>query len=299
MLLNPLDVAIVGAGPAGLTAAVWLGRCRRSVLVLDDGRPRNHASHAIHGWLGSEGIDPAELRRRGRLEAEAYGVEFRDIRVEDARREHGGFVLDLADGTVIHARRLVLATGLTDTLPDVAGIADWYGRGVHHCPYCDAWDYRDGPIGVVGPGTKGLDLAHVLRQWSEDVIWFANGRSDDAQAGQAEQAGIRVRRERMLRVEGADGRLTQIVLRNGEVVPRNSLFFVSRRAQRSDLPERLGCRIDRGRVVANRLQGVSHGLYVAGDAARDVQFAVVAAAEGARAAYAIDRSLRTGAFQPD
>jgi thioredoxin reductase len=282
----------VGAGPAGLTAAVWLGRSRRSVVVCDDGQPRNYASHALHGWLGADGVDPAELRARGRAEAARYGVVFVDQRVLDAHREGHGFVVTLADETRVASRTLLLATGLMDQLPEVEGLRELYGRSVFHCPYCDAWELRDQAIGVLGPGRHGLELARMMRQWSKDVVWFPNGHAREGLIAEAQADGVEVHRGRVARLEGTHGVLERVILRSGVQVPRRALFFASRRTQRSDLPFKLGCRLDRGRVVPNRLQGVSEGLYVAGDAAKDVQFAVVAAAEGARAAYAIDRALR-------
>src|SRR6187200_3306055 len=168
------DCAIVGAGPAGLNAALVLGRARRRVLVLDNGSPRNYATHEMHGVLGHDGLDPAELRARGRTELARYGVQVETLEVQGAEVLDGAIRVASAGRTEL-TRTLLLATGMLDELPDIAGFTDVWGRSAHTCPYCDGFEHRDERLAVLATGDRGEHLAVLLRQWSDDVVLFSNG----------------------------------------------------------------------------------------------------------------------------
>jgi thioredoxin reductase len=293
------DAVIAGGGPAGLSAALVLGRCRRHVLVCDTGRPRNAASQGLHGFLTRDGVPPGELLRIAREQLEPYDVEIRQVEVTDARREDDEFLVLLDDRSCIRARLLLIATGVVDELPAIPGLRELYGRSVFHCPYCDGWELRDQPLAVYGRGRQGAGLAVSMKTWSGDVVLFTDGpshlRQEDVQ--QLERHGITVRRERVVRLEGYSGVLERVVFANGDTVPRRALFFSTGQAQRSGLPMRLGCRFnEKGTVRTDRNQATDiPGLFVAGDACRDVQFAVVAAAEGAKAGVAMNKLLQAQA----
>jgi thioredoxin reductase len=291
-----LDAIIVGGGPAGLSAALILGRACRRVLICDSGEPRNAASHSLHGFITRDGADPAELRRLARAELERYRtVEFRNGRAVDVERLDGCFEVVLEDGSRVQSRTLLIATGVLDRLPAVPGIEAYYGRGVHHCPYCDGWEVSNAPLAVYGRGKRGFGLALELTQWSRDITLCTDGptRLSNELLARLTQNGIAIRSERLLQLEGENGTLRRVTFASGEPLMCRALFFYTGQTQHADLAARLGCTFSaRGLVRPGKMQTTNiPGLYVAGDAAHDVQLAIVAAAEGARAAIAINTAL--------
>ena len=291
------DVVIVGAGPAGLSAALILGRCRRNVLVCDTGRPRNAASLALHGYLTRDGIAPRDFLEMGRRELARYEtVHLEHTEVTQAKcREDKQFEITLADGGVVRSRKLLLATGVVDNLPAIEGFRELYGRSVFHCPYCDGWELRDEPLAVYGRGERGLGLSLELTAWSADLTLCTDGPAEIASEDLDRLArnGIIVREDRIVRLEGEDGVLRHVVFESGERLPRRALFFTTGQFQRSDLSVRLGCEFNDKGTVRTGTYETTHleGLYVAGDASRAVQWVIVAAAEGAEAAFAINNDL--------
>ena len=294
-MANEWEVIIVGAGPAGLSAALILGRCRRRVLLVDTDKPRNWASNAMHGFLTRDGIDPRELRRRGREELRAYdSVHLEPLEAKAARQVKGGFQVTLCDNTRHRCCKLLLATGVVDELPKIEGFQEMYGQSIFHCPYCDAWECRDQPIAVYGKGTNAAGLALNLTQWSRDLIVCTDGRRLSANIA-ARLAGhnIGLRQEPITRLEGTRGQLERIVFSTGDAVERRFMFFSSGQHHSSNLAAKLGCAFTRKGAVRTGEYEVTDipGLYVAGDASRLVQLAIVAASEGAQAAFAINKKL--------
>jgi thioredoxin reductase len=291
------DVVIVGGGPAGLSAALVLGRCRRTVLVCDSGHPRNEASQAMHGYLSRDGMSPLEFLGTAREELAQYTtVELRHVTVTAARCNDGGrFEASLDTGETIHSRKLLIATGVKDNVPDVAGMRELYGRSVFHCPYCDGWEVSDAPLAVYGKGEKGYGLALELTAWSRDILLCTDGPSDieERQVARLNRNGIVVREERVVRIEGTDGILERIVFGDGPPAERRALFFTTGQQQQSQLAIDLGCEFnDKGTVRTGKYESTHlRGLFVAGDASRAVQWVVVAASEGAEAAFAINTDL--------
>lgn len=287
------DVIIVGGGIAGMSAALVLGRCRRSVLVFDTGKPRNRASRALHGFLSRDGVHPFELRRIAREQLQEYpSVEYREMEVIDAEAVEGGYRVVLADGSSLDCRYLLIATGIIDKLPQLQGVADLYGRSVFHCPYCDGWEMRDQPVAVYGCGATGCEYALELLGWSSDVVLCLDGGDlSPQQQKRLHENGVKVRRERIAALEARDGILERIVFVTGEPLPRRALFFHPDQRQSCHLAEKLGCSLNGGVVETARFQQTHARLYVAGDAARSVQLGIVAAAEGAEAAFAINSEL--------
>lgn len=291
------DVIVVGAGPAGLSAALILGRCRRSVLVCDAGRPRNARARALHGFLTRDGLPPRTLLRIARQQLRRYTtVTLRRADVTAVRaRPGGGFDVATAAGGRVRARFVLLATGVVDELPKVPGVSDFYGRGVFHCPYCDGWEQRDRALVVYGRGHKGAGLSQELLGWSRDVTLCTDGEARMAAADRERLRALDVPviERRIARLTGTGGRLQRVEFTDGSAAPCDAVFLASGQHQRSPLAGALGCTFTRkGALKTSRFEMTSvPGLFAAGDCSRDVQLVIIAAAEGARAAFAMNTEM--------
>ena len=255
------DVVVIGGGAAGLSGALALSRARRSVLVVDDGAPRNARADHVHNYLGREGATPAELLASGRAEVAGYGGRFVEGRVAGAERVDDGFRVVLADGGSVGARRLLVTTGLVDELPDVPGVAELFGSDVLHCPYCHGWEVRDRPVGVLG-GPMGVHQALMWRQWTADVTLFQHTgpAPTDEERKQLAARDIAVVTGVVEGLEVTDGRLTGVRLGTGDVVPREALVVAPRFTARADVLTSLGLE-----TVPQEMDGHVVGSYVAAD----------------------------------
>jgi thioredoxin reductase len=298
------DVCIVGAGPAGLNAALVLGRCGRSVIVYDSGQPRNAASRGLHGFLSRDGVHPQQLRELGRQEIAAYpSVRFMDVQVATAQRREDGFEIVTADGQLTRTRVLLLATGRIDVLPDKPGFRDFYGAGVYHCPYCDGWEHRGQKIAVYGDCPAVVEFALTLLTWSRELtVCASNLHALSAKdRGRLETNGIRIAAAPVQKLSGdARGRLAKVHLEDGTELSCEALFFTSELPQKSPLAQSLGCELDDGGSVVCRQHAATGvpGLYVAGNVRGGVHLAIMAAAEGAEAAIAINEELSDRELKP-
>jgi thioredoxin reductase len=295
------DVLVVGGGPAGLSAALMLGRCRRRVLVCDLGVPRNRRSRALHGYLTRDGIPPPAFNELGRGELPAYGIEMRTVGVTGARRVDEHYRVTLGDGSEEDTRYLLIATGVVDDLPAIDGFRECYGRSLFHCPYCDGWEVRDRRLTAFGRGKDVTGLALGLKTWSADVVVCTHGTRLEGNLRRRLAAnGIAVRTERIASLEHDDGTLARVVFAAGEPLERDAMFFSTDQHPQSDLAIKLGCTLTNKGAVKTGTQcdtNVPH-VFVAGDASRDAQFVVVAAAEGAKAAMAINKALQAEELAP-
>jgi thioredoxin reductase len=292
------DVIIIGAGPAGLSAALVLGRARRKVLLCDKGTPRNWASRRLHGFITRDGIDPKEFRTLAHQELARYEqvkLRFEEVVAATPLAAGAGFSVKFARGSVVRTRKLLLATGVIDQLPRVQGLEDRFGVSVFQCPYCHGWEFRNRAVAVYGRGKKGLEMARAMTAWTADIVLCTDGPSELPLASehQLRRNGIELRTSRINRLEGPRGQLTQIVFRDGNALARDALFFDTPSSEQSALARAIGCEYgDDGGVKCSRYSATSvPGVYAAGNITRDVQLAIVAAAEGTKAAFGINRTL--------
>jgi len=295
-LKEPWDVVIAGAGPAGLSAALVLGRACRRVLLCDTGTPRSWASKEMHAYLSRDCISPARFRDISHREALKYqGVRFAPVEVVTARPEGGLFRVHLAGRQPVRARKLLIATGLFDIVPKIPGIEELFGRTVFQCPYCDGWEMRGKRIAVYGRRQRGLHMARAMTAWADDIVLLTDGRAGypAAELRWLGRNGIRVIEKRIARLEGTRGKLSAVTFRDGEHLTRDALFFDTPSRNQSKLAESLNCKFGRdGGVLCGDYEATSvPGVFVAGNIIRDVQLSIVAAAEGARAAFGINRAL--------
>jgi thioredoxin reductase len=291
------DCIIVGGGPAGLNAAVVLGSSQRKVLLFDTGQYRNRYSHGMHNYLTRDCIDPAEFIEISQKEIFKYGVQLLHKKVVNARKnEEEVFVVKDEEGTLYYSKKMLIATGLTDPLPQVEGFEEMYGKSVFHCPYCDGWEVRNKRLGVYAKNKNGFDLAISLKGWSAHVAIFTDGVKKFKPHEKEELAAneIAVITLPVLKLAGDDGMIEKIIFRDGTDYLLDALFFVNGFAQQCDLAETFDCEMSKqGKVLTNQYQQTkTRGLYVAGDADKDMHFVVVAAAEGAKAAVIINKEIQ-------
>jgi thioredoxin reductase len=290
------DVVVVGAGPAGLSAALNLVRARRSTLVLDSNRPRNAATFASHGFVSRDGISPLELRRLGREELEAYPeASFAKAVVSAVTAVDGGFEVAYGENRVT-TRTVVISTGLTEKFPPLPSLRTFYGTTIHSCVECDAYEYADTPIALIGETDDLAERALLLSQWSRDLIVFTNGRGSVSDADEARlgERGIRVDRREITDVSGDRTGLTGVTLADGETVPRVAAFVRPIYLPNLGYAEGLGLELDADGYLVVDAGGRTNvpGVYAAGDStAPGPQQLIVAAGAGARVAAVLSRDL--------
>jgi thioredoxin reductase len=295
------DCLVVGAGAAGLSAALVLGRARRRTLVVDAGRQSNRDADGIGGLLGHDGRSPAELYALGRAELGAYpSVELRSGEVVGGERGEGGFVLELADGSREAARRVLLATGMDYSHPELPGIVERWGRSVFHCPFCHGWEHRDEPLGVLERGATGAQRALMLRMWSDDVTLLADGPAelDDHDAERLRAAGVTVDERAVSGLNGPAPALTSVAFADGDERPCTGLLVPVLLRQRSPLAEQLGAAIaGPSPLVADAVEvdrtfnAGAPGLSAAGDVSPQMPSVAAAIAAGHSAAAMIVHGL--------
>ena len=290
------DCIIIGGGPAGLTCGIFLARYKRRVLICDNGKPRNYASRAIHGFLGQHDIPPLELLRRGRAEAEHAGVELCECTAKSVTKVGDIFEVETTSGRW-SARRVVLAYGVRDTLPAIDGIERFYGASVFHCPDCDGYEIREKRVGVIGWGKKVVGLALKLLQWTDQLTIFLDGHEREwtqEQTSKLLAESIAIKDEKVISVDGDDGMVRAAVLATGEHVPLDAMFFTIGVDRSCGLAEDLGCNVDAEHpnvIVDDHKQTSIEGIYAVGDLVPGSQLAITSAADGAIAAIAINKSL--------
>ncbi|UQA58106.1 NAD(P)/FAD-dependent oxidoreductase [Polyangium aurulentum] len=290
----PHDALIIGGGPAGLSAALALGRACKRVVLCDAGPPRNAATDAVHNFLTRDGTPPRDMRAMGRAELERYGVEIREARVHDIARRDGGFRVQLDGGGEIEARRVLLALGMIDEHPDLPGYAPLWGKSIFICPYCHAWEVKGRALGVVAHSEARIEWSLFMTGWSRDLVVFLDGSPEPPPALRArlDKAGIRIEPRRIRALLGSEGHLQAVELEGGEEVLRDALFVHPPQRQ-TPLVTRLGLALDQGGFVRVDERGETSipGIHAAGDLTTMKQGAVVAAAAGMMAASFMNHAL--------
>ncbi|SFC65204.1 Thioredoxin reductase [Nocardioides terrae] len=303
--MNDYDVVVVGGGAAGLSAALVLTRARRGVAVVDAGQPRNAPAAHMQGFLGSDGLAPTELLAAGRAEVTRYGGQLVSGTVASitacprtSAHDRRGFEVVLADGSALRARRVLVTTGLRDDIPDTPGVQERWGRDLLHCPYCHGYEVRDQPLGVLAGGPvfieDALAHAHLIRQWSDDVVFFANGGSlTVAQREQLVARAIGLVETPVARLVVEDGRLSGVELEGGQVVPRTAVFVRPQFVPNDTLLTGLGCETGQNHWVTVDATGRTSvpGVWAAGNAVNPRAQVITAAGEGSAAAIAINNDL--------
>jgi thioredoxin reductase len=293
--MTEYDVVIIGGGAAGLSAALVLARARRRLAVIDAGAPRNAPAAHLHGFLSRDGVAPPDLLAIGRKEVEGYGGQLIDGHVTGITPEPGsGFQVRLTDGSAVRTRRVLIATGLRDELPDIPGVRERWGRDLLHCPYCHGYEVRDQPVAVLGGTPDAVTHAQIVRQWSADVVLFPHTdtlTSDQRQGLAARAIGVVDGLVRRLVV--ADDRLSGVELEDGRVIRRAAVFVRPRFVPNNDLLLALGCEVDdHGWVVIDAAgRTTTSGVWVAGNVANPRAQVITAAGEGSAAAIALNADL--------
>ncbi len=300
------DVAIVGGGPAGLSAAIWLSRYLHSVVVIDSGDPRNWETRGINGYLGLPGAKPEEIRGIGRDEARKYGVELVDAMCERvACRDEEHFNLLLGDGRHIDARRLLLAIGLKDVWPEVPGLERIYGSTAHVCPDCDGWECVKKKVVVIGKGRKAVGLALDLTTWTDQIIICTNGAPPDIDLPEytekLDALNIPVIEAAITCARHVGSELRAIEFDGGLQLDADKIFFAIGQYPADDLGAQLGCERDSGGhvIIDEHYHTSIRHCYAAGDIVPGPQLAIAAASDGAIAALAIHKSLVPSARKLD
>jgi thioredoxin reductase len=295
---NVHDIAIVGGGPAGLSAATWLARYLHGVVLVDSGDPRNWETRGINGFLGHPGIRPAELRGMGRDEARRHGATLIDAHVERvARPDEDEFLLTLRDGTPIRARRLLLAIGVRDVWPRIPGLRQVYGANAHVCPDCDGHECAKKKVVVIGKGRNAVGMALNLTTWTSEIIICTNGEPAeldlDEYCRKLDALNIPVLESRITSITHDGSTVHALELENGMSLDADKIFFAIGQYPADDLGAQLGCERDSGGhiIVDDAYHTSVRNCFAAGDIVPGPQIAVAAAGDGAIAALAIHKSL--------
>jgi thioredoxin reductase len=295
------DVGIIGGGPAGMNAALVLGRARKNVVIIDEERPRNRVTRESHGFLTRDGISPSEFRRIAKEQINAYpSVHFVADAALTITGADGNFQITSAKGTTYRSKKLLFTVGMKDLPLDINGLTAVYGKSAFVCPYCDGWELRDQPLVLIVNGERALHSAKMLSGWTSQYTICTNGPDEwtDEQREELKQHHVPVFSSPIQCIESNDGMVQQVVLEDGTMIPCTGIFFAPKLVTGSDLPQAMGCQVtEAGTVIVDGFGKTSvPGIYSAGDAASLMYQAITAASLGALAAVSINGELLTEAW---
>lgn len=292
------DAIIIGGSFAGLSAAMYIARARRSVCIVDTGSPRNRFATHSHGFLTQDGSEPGTMLATARSQVAAYPTAtFVEGEAISAAREPDGFSVRLATGNVLESTRLVLAFGISDELPAVPGIAERWGRSVLHCPYCHGYEFSGRRLGVLHVSPMSVHQAMLIAEWGLTTLYL-NGasRPDDASLAELQRRGVTIEPAPVRALHGEGTQLSAIELADGRTSRVDALYLGPRTRLNSEIAQQLGCELDEGRFGSiirtddTKMTTVS-GVYAAGDITRDAHNVTWASADGVTAGTAVHRSL--------
>lgn len=291
-----LDVLIIGGGPAGLNAALVLGRARKNVVVIDDETPRNWVTRETHGFVTRDGASPREFRKAAKEQIVAYpSVQFASDTATAITGSDGDFVVKTTQGASYHTKKILFAVGKKDLPLDINGLTEVYGKSAFVCPYCDGWELRDQSLVIIVSGDKALHMAKVISGWTERYTICTNGSDSltDEQREELKQHHVTVFDAPIQSINSEEGMVQQVVLNDGTAIPCTGVFFQPKLFTGSELPKAIGCEITESGTVIVDASGKTSvaGVYSAGDAASEMYQAITAASLGALSAVSINNEL--------
>ncbi|MHA6260693.1 NAD(P)/FAD-dependent oxidoreductase [Sporosarcina sp. CAU 1771] len=292
-----LDCAVIGGGPAGLNASLVLGRSLRKTMLFDDNKPRNFVTNESHGFITRDGINPKELRRIASKELDKYpDVEVKRQRVINVTKKGQLFTIETDAGEVFQAKKVVLAAGLKEKLPDIDCISNFYGTSLFSCPFCDGWELRDRPLVVIAENHSTFHMAKVVYNWTKDLIVSTNGSQflsiDEKKV--YKDKGIIIYEQKISSLIGDNGYLTNILFEDGTTISREGGFIVPEMEQASSIGENLGCELNKqGAIKTDRMGRTNvEGVFACGDTSMIAPSQlIIAAAEGSKAALGVNAAL--------
>ncbi|MGJ3417713.1 NAD(P)/FAD-dependent oxidoreductase [Bacillus sp. Je.9.29.b] len=296
-----LDCAIIGGGPAGLSAALVVGRGRKQVTVFDDELPRNRVTQESHGFITNDGMTPFEIRQAGEADLQKYpNITIKRSRIVDIQKKEESFTLLTHEGDAFEAKKIILATGLQDILPEIEGIHDVYGKTLFSCPFCDGWELKDKALALIAENQRALHMAKLLSNWTKDLIVFTNGHvlvEEDKTLLTAHS--IQVIDVPIVSIDHDNGQLRSLQLANGEIVNREGGFVASEFKQSAPFAEKLGCQMTKNAGIETDILGRTtvSGVFACGDNLGGPAQLVLAAAAGSQAGMGVIHELVQEEFQ--
>ena len=290
-----LDCAIIGGGPAGLNAALVVGRGRKQVMVFDDEMPRNRVTQESHGFITNDGMTPFEIRQAGEADLQKYpNIQIKRSRINDIQKREEFFTLLTHKGDTFEAKKIILATGLQDILPEIEGIHDVYGKTLFSCPFCDGWELKDKALALIAENQRALHMAKLLSNWTKDLIVFTNGHvlAEEDKSLLTEHS-IQVIDVPIVSIDHDNGQLRSLQLANGETVKREGGFVASEFKQSAPFAEKLGCQMTQNGGIETDILGRTtvSGVFACGDNLGGPAQLVLAAAAGSQAGMGVIHEL--------
>ncbi|PIK26935.1 MULTISPECIES: NAD(P)/FAD-dependent oxidoreductase [Bacillus] len=297
-----IDCAIIGGGPAGLNAALVVGRGRNQVIVFDDEQPRNRVTQESHGFITNDGMTPFEIRKAGEADLQTYpNIQMKRSRIVDIQKKEDRFTLLTHEGDTVESKKIILATGLQDMLPEIKGIHDVYGKTLFSCPFCDGWELKDKALALIAENQRALHMAKLLSNWTKDLIVFTNGQQVLAEEERVllSAHSIQVIDVPIVSIENDNGQLCSLQLANGERVKREGGFVASDFKQSAPFAEKLGCQMTKNAGIETDILGRTSvsGVFACGDNLGGPAQLVLAAAAGSQAGMGVIHELVQEAFQ--